>query len=106
MNAKFSPSAEGIMEVENRSYVACLEKCDIGERIKLDILTDDNPKCYFHGNFFISEGKRGRVLQIQAKTRREDKELTKVIQHTLQKYYQDTSTLVGEKELRSVFKKK
>ncbi|GAB1862818.1 Ester hydrolase C11orf54-like protein [Camponotus japonicus] len=95
MNAKFSPSAEGIMEVENRSYVACLEKCDIGERIKLDILTDDNPKCYFHGNFFISEGKQGRVLKIQAKTRREDKELTKVIEHTLQKYYEDTSTLVG-----------
>ncbi|GAB1862817.1 Ester hydrolase C11orf54-like protein [Camponotus japonicus] len=93
MNASFSPLAEGRMEVKNSSYVAFLD--DTGERIKLDTLTDYYSKCFLHGNFFISEGKPGRVLKIQAKTRREDKELTKVIEHTLQKYYEDTSTLVG-----------
>jgi len=106
MNASFSPSAEGRMEVKNSSYVAFLGKDDTGERIKLNTLTDYNPICFFHGNFFISEGNPGRVLKIQAKTRREDKELTKVIQHTLQKYYEDTSTLVGENGHKSVFKKK
>ncbi|GAB1862819.1 Ester hydrolase C11orf54-like protein [Camponotus japonicus] len=94
MNASFSPLTEGRMEVKNSSYVAFLGNDVTGEGIKLDTLTDSNT-CFLHGNFFISEGKPGRVLKIQAKTRREDKELTKVIQHTLQKYYDPTSTPVG-----------
>jgi len=106
MNASFSPLTEGRMEDKNSSYVAFLGEDDTGERIKLDTLTDYYPKCFLHGNFFISEGKPGKVLKIQAKTRREDKELTKVIEHTLQKYYEDTSTLVGEKEHSSITKNK
>ncbi|EFN73155.1 Ester hydrolase C11orf54-like protein [Camponotus floridanus] len=96
MNASFSPLDEEGMRVKNRSYVAFLAQDHTGENVKLDILNDYNRvKCFLHGNFFISEGKPGRVLEIHAKARREDKELTKVIQHTLQKYYEATSTLVG-----------
>lgn len=105
MNATFSLSAEGIMEVKNRSYTAFLKRFHKKESMQLEVLTDINPKCHLHGNFFISEGKSGQVLEVQAKIRRKDKEFTNVIQHTLQKYYNDESTLVGEKEHRSALKK-
>lgn len=69
-------------------------------------MTDSNPKCYLHSNYFISKERPWPVLKVQPKIRREDKELTKVIEHTLQKYYNDESTFVGEKEHRSALKKK
>jgi len=105
MNANFSPSAEGRMEVQNRSYVAFLEKGDTREIVNLDILTDYNPKCYLHGNFFISEENRGSVLKIQAKTRRGDKELTKVIQHTFKSIIKTHQRLSVRKNTDQCLKK-
>ncbi|KAM0730169.1 Ester hydrolase C11orf54 [Formica fusca] len=99
MNATFSPSTEGIMQIDDRSRFIYLVDPNVSKTCRnteSDILYNcNNPRCSIQGNFFISEGKPGRVLKVKAKERRTHMELTEVIQYTLQKYYGDKSALVG-----------
>lgn len=65
MNASFSKTTEVYVEFKNQSRLAFLDKAT--GRCALESVTDSDPDCYPHGNFFISEGKPGKVLKVQAK---------------------------------------
>lgn len=66
MNASFSQT-DGIMKVNNQSYLAFLDE-DTG-MCALESIINSNPDYYPYGNLFISEGQSGQVLKVQAKKR-------------------------------------
>lgn len=96
MNASFLRVTEDDIEIINKSHLAFLDKTM--ERCALESITNSDPHCYPHGNFFISEGKPGQVLKVRAKKRIGLQFLT-ALQYTLEKkYYNDTyPKLIGER---------
>ncbi|CAL1674315.1 unnamed protein product [Lasius platythorax] len=63
MNASFSQVTENLMVTRNESRLAFMDEAT--GRCALESVI--NFGCYPHGNFFISEGKPGKVLKVQAK---------------------------------------
>lgn len=97
MNASFSGSrATGnSLKLKNQSRLAFLDQAT--GKCALESITDNcNLACYPHGNFFISEGKPGKVLKVQAKNCTGLHFLT-AMQCTLSQYSVDiTPKLVGK----------
>ncbi|KAL6420592.1 hypothetical protein ACFW04_014639 [Cataglyphis niger] len=92
MNASFSRVTEDDIEIINKSRLAFLDETT--ERCALESITNSDPHCYPHGNFFISEGKPGKVLKVWAKKRIGLQFLT-ALQYTLEKKYSNASKLIG-----------
>ncbi|XP_070163448.1 ester hydrolase C11orf54 homolog [Polyergus mexicanus] len=68
VNASFSDSrvTGNSLKLKNQSRLAFLNQAT-GECALESITDNSNLACYPHGNFFISEGKPGKVLKVQAK---------------------------------------
>lgn len=66
MNASFSPVADGIMNVRNKSRKIFFDEA---RNYQTQTITDSNPEFNILGNFFISEGKPGKVLKVHVKKR-------------------------------------
>jgi len=67
MNASFSPDET---KDRNKSCFASLQLTKrniVTEDLVLEPLTDTNPNCNLHGNFFVSNGLREQVLKVRAK---------------------------------------
>ncbi|KAL6420593.1 hypothetical protein ACFW04_014640 [Cataglyphis niger] len=84
MNASFSRVTKDDIEIINKSHIAFLDETT--GRCALESITNSDPHCYPHGNFFISEGKPGQVLKVWAKKRIGLQFLT-ALQYTLEKKY-------------------
>ncbi|KAL6420588.1 hypothetical protein ACFW04_014635 [Cataglyphis niger] len=72
VNASYSRSnsltSEESFNLNNQSRLAFLDQAT--GKCALELLTDNiNLSCYPHGNFFISEGKPGKVLKVEVKKR-------------------------------------
>ncbi|XP_050447608.1 ester hydrolase C11orf54 homolog [Cataglyphis hispanica] len=95
VNASFCRSRVSVESFffNNRSRLAYLDE-ETGE-YAINLITDENElSCYPHGNFFISEGKPGKVLKVQAKNCIGSYFLT-AMQDALYGYSRDMTKFVG-----------
>ncbi|XP_050447502.1 ester hydrolase C11orf54 homolog, partial [Cataglyphis hispanica] len=65
VNASFSQVSADSLNINNQSRLAFLDQAT--GKCALESITDNTLICYPYGNFFISEGKPGKVLKVQAK---------------------------------------
>ncbi|XP_072749410.1 ester hydrolase C11orf54 homolog [Anoplolepis gracilipes] len=77
MNATFSPN----VHVKNLSHILCFDQCK-GHFSEFKTLSDCDPECNAPGNFFMSEGRPGKVLKVHTK-RRIGFDLPRAIKHAI-----------------------
>ncbi|XP_050447612.1 ester hydrolase C11orf54 homolog [Cataglyphis hispanica] len=65
VNASFSQVSADSLNINNQSRLAFLDQAT--GKCALESITDNTLICYSYGNFFISEGKPGKLLKVHAK---------------------------------------
>jgi hypothetical protein len=92
MNTLYSPKADKMAPALNKSQLLFIE--DSICRAEPYNITDDYPECCMYGNFFISEGKPGRVIKVHAKKRIGQLDFISAMQSSFR--YQTSEYMIGK----------
>jgi len=105
MNTLYSPKADKMTPALNRSQTLFIHEdvyvetgiCNRNCKTEPYNITDDSYECCMYGNFFISEGKPGRVIKVHTKKRIGQMDFISAMQSSFR--YQTSEYMIGKRQL-------